>query len=100
MEARNLAPDKYGVYLIYRFDGRRKVFFDGRSDFYGAGFMKEYIRLIEVRPGWRATVERYGFTHALLPKDGSLREALESSGWRRMFEDEAAVLLEAPAARH
>ena len=26
--------DKFGGYLIYRFEGRRKVFFDGRSDFY------------------------------------------------------------------
>ena len=52
-DARVLAPDKYGGYLIYRFDGKLKVFFDGRSDFYGSGFMKSYIRLIEVRPGWR-----------------------------------------------
>jgi hypothetical protein len=51
--ARVLAPDKYGGYLIYRFGGGRKVFMDGRSDFYGTEFMKEYIRLIQVRPGWR-----------------------------------------------
>jgi hypothetical protein len=30
-EARILAPDKFGGYLIYRFNGERKVFFDGRS---------------------------------------------------------------------
>ena len=35
-DSRLLAPDKYGGYLIYRFSGARKVFFDGRSDFYGA----------------------------------------------------------------
>ena len=30
--ARILAPDKFGGYLIYRFQGTRKVFFDGRSE--------------------------------------------------------------------
>ena len=93
---RLLAPDKYGGYLIYRFAGTRKVFFDGRSDFYGSVFMKEYIRLVEVRPGWKEIVARYGFTHALLPVDYSLVPALEGSGWNVLFRDDTAVLLAAP----
>ena len=48
---RLLAPDKFGGYLIYRFSGRRKVFMDGRSDFYGLDFMKRYIELVEVAAG-------------------------------------------------
>ena len=35
---RLLAPDKFGGYLIYRFDGRVRVFIDGRSDLYGPVF--------------------------------------------------------------
>lgn len=92
--ARLLAPDKFGGYLIYRFAGRRKVFFDGRSDLYGAEFLKEYGRLVQVRPGWREQVERFGFTHALLPRDYSLVPALEQAGWRRLYGDRTAVLLE------
>ena len=95
-DARLLAPDKYGGYLIYRFEGRRKVFFDGRSDFYGVEFMKRYIRLMQVRPGWRAELERWGFTHALLPNDYSLVAALEAVGWRRLYRDGVATLLERP----
>src|SRR5581483_5090561 len=49
---RLLAPDKFGGYLIYRFQGRMKVFFDGRSDLYGADFLKRYARMVQVRPGW------------------------------------------------
>lgn len=94
---RLLAPDKYGGYLIYRFAGTRKVFFDGRSDFYGSGFMKQYIRLVEVRPGWKDLVARWQFTHALLPLDYSLVPALEQSGWKVLFRDDVAVLLQAPA---
>ncbi len=93
-DARLLAPDKFGGYLIYRFKGRRKVFMDGRSDFYGVEFMKNYIRLVEVRPGWRKELERFQFTHALLPVNYSLVDALEHDGWRRLYGDGVAVLLE------
>ena len=51
--ARLFAPDKFGGYLIYRSNGTLKVFFDGRSDLYGADFLKQYSRLVQVRPGWR-----------------------------------------------
>lgn len=91
--ARLLAPDKFGGYLIYRFNGERKVFFDGRSDFYGVGMMKRYIDLIEARPGWRNQVEQYGFTHALLPNRYSLVDGLEAWGWKRVYRDETATLL-------
>jgi hypothetical protein len=96
LDARLLAPDKFGGYLIYRFDGQRKVFFDGRSDFYGAAFMKEYLRLVEVRPGWRETAARYRFTHALLPNDYSLVAALGANGWNVIHKDATATLLAGP----
>jgi hypothetical protein len=90
---RLLAPDKYGGYLIFRFAGERKVFFDGRSDFYGSAFMKQYIRMVEVRPGWQEQLQRFGFTHALLPNDYSLVPALEQLGWKVLFRDDVATLL-------
>lgn len=94
-DARILAPDMFGGYLIYHFSGRRKVFFDGRSDFYGTAFMKEYLRLVEVRPGWRAIADRYNFTHALLPHDSPLLAALQTEGWNEMYKDGTATLLAA-----
>jgi hypothetical protein len=92
--ARILAPDKYGGYLIYRLNGARKVYFDGRSDFYGAQYMNDYLRIIEVRPGWREEVERIGFTHALLPNRYSLVPALNAAGWKQLYKDDVATLLE------
>ncbi|MGC8792019.1 MAG: hypothetical protein ACP5U2_01350 [Bryobacteraceae bacterium] len=94
--ARLLSTDKFGGYLIYRFAGARKVFFDGRSDFYGAEFLKQYGRLMQARPGWRRILESYSLTHALLPVDYPLREALESAGWRLLYADRVAVLLQRP----
>jgi hypothetical protein len=94
LDARILAPDKFGGYLIYRFNGDRKVFFDGRSDFYGVAFLKRYIRLIEARPGWRKEVDAFGFTHALLPVNYSLVDGFEQWGWRETYRDETTVLLQ------
>jgi len=92
-QARLLAPDKFGGYLIYRFQGRLKVFFDGRSDFYGRQFLEQYSRLVQLRPGWRSLLARHGFTHALLPVDFSLVEALQQAGWSVLYRDRTAILL-------
>ncbi len=94
--ARILAPDKFGGYLIYRFDGKRKVFFDGRSDLYGAEFLKQYARMVQVRPGWQTILDSYRFTHALLPNDYSLIPALEQIGWKPLYRDDVATLLGRP----
>jgi hypothetical protein len=92
-DARLLAPDSYGGYIIYRFNGARKVYFDGRSDFYGAAFMKQYLTLIQARPGWQEIVRAYGFNYALLPEDSSLKAALQQEGWSTMYSDHTATLL-------
>lgn len=93
--ARILTSDSYGGYLIYRFAGARKVYFDGRSDFYGVDFLKQYLVLIEARPGWQAIVSSYGFTHALLPHASPLNAALQQAGWTTLYRDDVATLLEA-----
>lgn len=92
--ARILAPDSYGGYLIYRWNGSRKVYFDGRSDFYGADFMKQYLVLMSARPGWQGIAAPFHFTHALLPNESALKAALEQAGWVTLHKDEVATLLE------
>ena len=98
--ARLFAPDKFGGYLIYRFHGERKVFFDGRSDFYGVSFMKSYIDMVQLRPGWLDTWNGWGFSHALVPSGYSLADALPRLGWRTLYRDGTAVLLAAPTSPH
>src|SRR5450759_949446 len=91
--ARLFAPHNFGGYLLYRSNGTLKVFFDGRSDLYGAEFLKQYSRLVQVRPGWRASWDSFHFTHALLPADAPLLPALEQIGWRPLYQDKTATLL-------
>lgn len=95
-EVRLLSTDKFGGYLIYRFAGQRAVFFDGRSDLYGSEFMKQYLKLVELRPGWEQVLNGFQPTHALLPADAPLRHALQKDGWRALYSDNVAFLLERP----
>ena len=91
--ARVFAPDKFGGYLIYRSGGAFKVFFDGRSDLYGADFLKQYGRLAQARPGWQTWWSTFHFTHALLPNDAPLLPALEQAGWKPIYHDHTVTLL-------
>lgn len=92
-DARLFAPDKFGGYLIYRSAGRFPVFFDGRSDLYGADFLKQYSRAMLVKPGWQIWWNQFHFTHALLPADSSLIAALQQLGWQTAYQDATATLL-------
>jgi len=92
---RVLAPDQWADYLIYRLYPRARVFFDGRSDFYGPAAGDDYRTLLGAGPAWGQVMARYGFSVALLPLDWPLGRILEREpGWRVVYRDRQAVLLE------
>jgi hypothetical protein len=91
---RVLTSDQWADYLIYRFYPRQRVFFDGRSDFYGVAIGGDYQQLLSVRPGWRQTLDRYRFEVALLPHDWPLGDLLaDSPDWRVVYRDSVCILL-------
>jgi hypothetical protein len=69
---RLLSTRKYSDYLIYRFRGKLKVFSVDSS---------------------LPNLDRYGFTHALLPNDDPLVPALQRMGWKVLFRDDLSTLL-------
>ena len=90
---RVLTSDQWADYLIFRLDPGRRVFFDGRSDFYGPALGADYRKLLGAEQGWRELVDRYGFELALLPHDWPLSTMLDREpGWRRVYGDGVAVL--------
>lgn len=91
---RVLTSDQWADYLIYRFYPRQRVFFDGRSDFYGPALGSDYQKLLSVAPGWRQALERYRFEVALLPLDWALGAVLENDpDWLLVDRDAVSVLL-------
>ena len=92
-EARILTKDQWADYLIYRLHPRVKVFFDGRSDFYGKDLAMEYLGMMEGRHDWRELLEKYRFDTVLLPPGVPLASLLKiSPEWTVVDDDGAAVL--------
>lgn len=90
---RVLTSDQWADYLIYRLYPRQRVFFDGRSDFYGPSLGAEYREMLAAGAGWRDAMRRHGFERALLPRDWPLSTMLDREpGWRRVYQDDAGVL--------
>jgi hypothetical protein len=88
--ARVFTDDEWGDYLIY---SGRKVFVDGRSDFYGDEFENKYIDVLNVRYGWEKTLSRFGVDTILMPPSAPLTGALkESSHWHVVYDDGRALV--------
>ncbi len=90
---RLLTSDQWGDYIIFRLYPRQRVFFDGRSDFYGPALGSDYRALQEAAPNWRELLDRYRFQAALLPLSWPLSTVLgREAGWREVYRDRLAVL--------
>jgi hypothetical protein len=92
---RVFTKDQWGGYLIYRFGGQRKVFIDGRSDFYGQGLLQTYAEVADVKPGWQTVLKQYDVRVVLIPVDHALASALQlSPEWKRVYTDSMATIFE------
>jgi hypothetical protein len=92
---RMLSPDAWGGYLDYKFYPNRRIFIDGRSDFYGLRIMKEYVSVRAAGDNWQELAEHYGFQFALIPPDWPLVRALKQSpDWVLRDQDKVALLFE------
>jgi hypothetical protein len=84
--------DQWGDYLIFN-DPRRKVFIDGRSDFYGPELGNEYLSASQGQWQWRSVLDKYGIDVVLAPVNWPLVSVLKQAGeWRLVADDGQAVL--------
>ncbi len=87
------AEDQWGDYLIYHLYPAKKVFIDGRSDFYGDKFGLRYLDLIQIKYGWQKTLDNYAIDTIVLKPDWALTGTLKISGdWRVVYDDTIAVV--------
>jgi hypothetical protein len=92
-DARMLNHYDWGGYLINELYPR-KVFIDGRSDFYGPELMNDFLTLDTVAPGWEGVLEEHDI-EVILIKDGSplaYRLDDEPESWVRVFTGEYEVV--------
>ena len=82
-----------GGYLIYRLWPSVRVFDDGRTDFYGPGFVEEGLRAWDARPDWAEIFAKYRVNAALVPVDSALAAALrERADWELVYSDRVALM--------
>jgi hypothetical protein len=86
-------PDYWGGFLIYRLYPQARVFVDDRHDLYGERFMKNYLKVIHIEPGWEVVLNGWRVNSALVPAESPLANALhKNSEWRGVYADGVAVL--------
>ncbi|MCW5979360.1 MAG: hypothetical protein KIT09_14890 [Bryobacteraceae bacterium] len=97
---RVFANDEWADYLLYRNYPRQRVFFDGRSDFYGPELTREYISAYQGRHDWRQILDRYRAETVLVPPDTPLASLLKGDAGWKLLEDngEAALFVRRPAS--
>lgn len=85
--------DAWGDYLVYRHYPRQRVFFDGRTDYYGQRMSEEYLTLVNGGAGWRKSLEKYGVNAVMMNTASPLAQSLAVDGaWRIVDrEDEVAI---------
>ncbi len=85
-----------GGYICYRSNGARKIWIDGRVDYFGQAPYRQYQQVAFLQPGWQDTLREVAFTHVLANVRLPLAAALEQAGWRELHRDARFVVLERP----
>ncbi len=88
-----VSPDYWGGYLIYRLYPRVRMVVDDRHDFYGEEFLKSYLKMMHVEPGWEDFLQQHQAQCVAVPRDSALANILvETPGWKPIYSDDAAVV--------
>jgi hypothetical protein len=87
------SPDYWGGYLIYRLYPRFRVYMDDRHDFFGEQFVKDYVKVRDVEPGWQNVLANWRVNYVLIKPASALANTLEEMpDWRDAYHDEVSVV--------
>jgi hypothetical protein len=70
------------------------VFIDGKADFYGEDFVRQYGQVVYREEGWEDVFDQYDLTWAILPNTEPAVKALQTElNWKVIYEDNTTVIL-------
>lgn len=85
----------WGGYLIWKLYPQYEVFVDGRADLYGDQFLDNLAGMYFVQNQWQQKFDAWQIRTVMLPPEAPLIAALRlQSGWKQVYEDKQAVILE------
>lgn len=92
---RHFSLDYWGDYMIWRLASNARVFFDGRTDYYGEEMSRDYMTLVNGTHGWEKVLAKYRIDAVMLPETCPLVESLRADkGWRLEFPEPGLAYLE------
>lgn len=84
--------DQWAGYLLYS-DPSRRVFFDGRSDFYGGAMVKQYQHIMTAQYDSEDLLDKFSIDGVLVKTDAPLAMLLKRSpDWKLLFDDGDAIV--------
>jgi hypothetical protein len=86
----------WGGYLVWALP-EYPVYIDGRTDLYPDAFLRDYLNTAAGGRGWQAALDARGVNLILVENGSPLAEAAHGAGWRELYADAQAVVLERPA---
>lgn len=91
---------EFGDYVIYAAYPQYRVFIDGRVAG-GVNYMKEYYKVIELKPDWERILEKYKINFIFFPADSMFSKfLLERQDWRLIYSDKVANIFVRNAAQN
>ena len=87
-----LGPDYWGGYFIYRLYPHNRVVIDDRHDFYGEEFLKPYLTMMHVEPGWEQFLKDHD-SCVVMPRRSALAAIMSKTpAWKIVYSDDVAVV--------
>jgi hypothetical protein len=86
--------DSWGNYLIWRLDGKRKVFVDTRTGLYEeAGVFQDFVRIMQVDSDTQTSLRKYGIESCLVGRGIPFATLLTVlPDWEQVYRDDLAVI--------
>jgi hypothetical protein len=85
----------FGGYLIWTLQPQgSRVFIDGRVEVYGERVFADYLAVNNLQPGWEQVLARYPIDAVVMPPRHPVVGLLAASGWRIVYQDATAAVLE------
>ena len=87
-----LSPDYWGGYLIYRLYPHDRVVIDDRHDFYGEAFLRSYVTMLHVDPGWDEFLKGRAACLVLARSSALAAIIAKSPQWKVLSSDNVAIV--------
>jgi hypothetical protein len=91
--SRIFTTDQWGDFLLYRFYPAQRVFFDGRSDFYGNDFVKLNQHIAGAEHDWKPLLQRFAIDLVLSKPETPLSAVLKLTPGAKVLFDDGKVIV-------